>query len=81
MAAGIPVVASKTKIDTYYFNDSQIKFFVPEDHVDLSRCILELYHDPEKRAKMVENGKKYIEENHWDLKKQVYVDLLATLLK
>ena len=69
MAAGIPVIASKTKIDTYYFNESQILFFHPEDCQDLARCILDLYMDSAARERLVKNGNKYIEQNHWDLKK------------
>jgi len=80
MAAGIPVIASKTKIDEYYFDDSLIKFFTPEDAGDLARCIAELYANPGQRAVMVANGKKYIQENHWEAKKPLYTDILKKLV-
>jgi glycosyltransferase involved in cell wall biosynthesis len=80
MAAGIPVIASKTKVDEYYFDDSLIKFFTPEDVGDLARCIVELYRDPGQRAVMVANGKKYIQENHWGAKKPLYMDILKKLV-
>jgi glycosyltransferase involved in cell wall biosynthesis len=80
MAAGIPVIASRTKIDTYYFDDSQIKFFTPEDAGDLARGIVELYRNPAQRAVMADNGKKYIEKNHWDVKKTLYSDILEKIV-
>ena len=52
MAAGIPVIASRTRIDTYYFDDSLIKFFTPEDHDELAKCILELYRRPGEKTRI-----------------------------
>ena len=46
MAAALPIIASKTKIDDYYFDDSIIMFFKPGDHEDLARCIIDLYKNP-----------------------------------
>ena len=36
MSLGIPVIVSRTKIDNYYFNDYVVKFFRPEDEMDLA---------------------------------------------
>ena len=80
MAAGIPVIASRTKVDEYYFDDSLIKFFTPEDAGDLARCIGELYRNPGQRAVMVANGNKYIQENHWGAKKPLYTEILKKLV-
>jgi glycosyltransferase involved in cell wall biosynthesis len=79
MAAGIPVIASRTKIDMRYFDDSQIQFFDPEDHEGLARCIVGLYQDPERRASLAERGRKYVESNNWDVKKEIYAGILETL--
>ena len=76
MAAGIPVIASRTRIDTYYFDDSLIKFFTPGDPEELAKCILELHGDPEKRRALAENGKKYIENNTWEVKKEIYAEIV-----
>lgn len=80
MAAGIPVIASRTKVDEYYFDDSLIKFFTPEDAGDLARSIVELYRNPEQFALMAENGKKYIEKNHWGVKKTLYSEILEKIV-
>jgi len=80
MAAGLPVIASRTKIDEYYFDDSMIMFFEPESPEDLARCIIELYQNPEKAGFLAANAKQFIAQNNWDVKKQKYIDLLNSLV-
>jgi len=80
MAAGVPVIASKTKIDEYYFDDSMVMFFEPENPLDLARCILELYRDGDKRKSLVKNGYEFIEKNNWETKSQVYLDRVKELI-
>jgi len=79
MAAGLPVVASRTKIDEHYFNDTMVMFFEPDDHHDLAKCILELYHDPDKREMLAMNALEYTAENNWEVKSKVYLELVNTL--
>jgi glycosyltransferase involved in cell wall biosynthesis len=79
MAMGIPVVASKTKVDQYYFNESQIKFFEKENHADMARCILELNADEELKKSMVEQGKLFIDSNNWGIKKNIYYKIIGQL--
>jgi glycosyltransferase involved in cell wall biosynthesis len=80
MAAGVPVIASKTKIDEYYFDDSMVMFFEPENPLGLARCILELYRDGDKRKSLVKNGYEFIEKNNWETKSQVYLDRVKELI-
>lgn len=79
MAAGLPIIASKTKIDEYYFNDSMMMFFEPENSDDLARCIIELYNNPEKRKSLSEKEKEFVEENNWEIKKHIYLDVTDSL--
>jgi glycosyltransferase involved in cell wall biosynthesis len=80
MAAGLPVVASKTKIDEYYFNDSMILFFESENHEDLAKCIIELYKDKKKQNILVKNAKQFVIENNWDNKKQIYLNIVESIV-
>ncbi len=79
MAAGVPIIASKTKIDEYYFDDSLIQFFEPENHSDLARCILELHENRAKRETMVEQGRQFVAKNNWGIKKLEYFELVDRL--
>lgn len=79
MAAGIPVLASRTRIDEYYFDDTQIKFFEVEDPDDMARAICELYEKPKLRESLSDNGRQFIAKNNWEVKKSLYDDILKTL--
>ena len=81
MAAGLPVIASRTKIDEYYFDDSTVKFFEPENHTDLARCIVELWRSPEKRESLAKKGVEFVELNNWESKSQTYLWIVDNLLK
>ncbi len=76
MAVGLPIVASRTKIDEFYFNDSMVMYFKPGDHEDLAKCILNLHKDPEKQKSMTAKTKDFVRENTWEIKKQIYLDLV-----
>ncbi|MFQ5769552.1 MAG: glycosyltransferase [bacterium] len=81
MATGLPVIAAKTKIAEYYFPDSMIMFFEPENPQDLARCIIELYKNPEKGQSLSDSGKQFVADNNWEAKKQIYLDLVDSLAK
>jgi len=79
MAVGVPVVASSTMIDRYYFNDSQILFFKSEDVDDLASKMETLINDPRLRSRLVEGGDAYVRDNNWDVKRNEYYDLIRSL--
>ena len=80
MAFGLPIIASRTKIDEYYFDDSMIMFFQPGNHEDLARCILELNSDREKSQSLIEHAFQFIAKNRWAQKKSIYYEILAELV-
>ena len=79
MAMGVPVLASETKIDRYYFNDDLVHFFKSGDAEDLAKKIVELVHDAARREKLRRNAAVFIAKNTWDVKKQEYLDLVERL--
>ena len=79
MAAGIPIIASRTKIDEYYFDDSMILFFESENPEDLARCIIEIYKNPEKGQSLADNGRQFVTQNNWDVKKHIYLEIIDFL--
>jgi len=80
MAAGIPTIASKTKIDEFYFDDSMIMFFEPENHEDMAQCIIELYYDPKKRQSLSDHAKSFVAKNNWEDKKEIYFNITNMLM-
>jgi glycosyltransferase involved in cell wall biosynthesis len=80
MAVGVPVIASSTKIDRYYFDDSNILFFISEDVDDLAEKMEMTITQSELRDRLVENGDAYIKLNNWNVKRKEYFNLLEALL-
>ncbi len=79
MAMGVPVIASRTRIDEYYFNDVIVQFFESGDVNDLATQILCLMHDPVRRAELQARSSEFIEHNNWDVRKSEYLDLVDRL--
>lgn len=79
MSVGIPVVISRTKIDQYYFNDQCVCFFESGNDVELAQKIIELAHDPARRAAQAERALAYARQNNWETRKNDYLGLVDSL--
>lgn len=80
MAMGVPVLASRTRIDEYYFDDEIVQFFESENVDDLAAAILDLATNPARRVALRERASEFIAANSWDVKKQEYLDLVDRLV-
>jgi len=81
MSLGVPVIVSETKIDKFYFNDSVLKFFKPDDANDLAQCMLSLRNDKVLRDRLRENAQMFVENYSWEKRKQEYLELVDSLTK
>lgn len=75
-----PVIASHLPSLTDNFDDSCLQFFEPGNHEDLARCILKLYHNPEKRHELVENAYRRYEKVRWRETKKIYLKVIENLI-
>jgi glycosyltransferase involved in cell wall biosynthesis len=80
MSLGVSVVVADTKIDKYYFSDSVVKFFHSGNEEDLAKSIIQLFKNQELRNSLIKNAGIYAEQNNWDVKKYLYLDLVDSLL-
>jgi glycosyltransferase involved in cell wall biosynthesis len=80
MASGIPVVASNTRIDQYYFDDTCISFFESGNERDLARAIERLYRDPELMRSQARHALEFVEQHSWGVKFRGYHDLVDSLM-
>jgi glycosyltransferase involved in cell wall biosynthesis len=80
MAVGVPVVVSRTKIDTLYHDDSTVQFFDSDDSNKLAKAIMELYAHPERRALLTANALEYVARNNWEAKKADYLSIVDGLV-
>ena len=81
MAMGVPVIASRTRIDEYYFNDDLVEFFTSGDAADLSEKILDLAKHQPRRDALRANAFEFIAANNWDVRKQEYFRLVDRLVE
>ena len=80
MAVGVPVVASRTKIHAYYYDDSTVKFYDSDNEADLADCILQLRRDHQLRKQLVSNASRYVQKNNWRVRQHEYLDLVDSLV-
>ncbi|HEY2856842.1 MAG TPA: glycosyltransferase family 4 protein [Terracidiphilus sp.] len=81
MAMGVPVLASRTRIDEFYFNSGLVEFFESGDARDMADKILDLIQEPKRVAALRHNGAEFIEANNWTVKQEEYFDLLDRLVR
>ena len=80
MSQGLPVVVSRTKIDTFYFTENDVRFFESENVEDLANAMLEVAANPGLRKRLAASGYRYIAENGWGKKKTQYLALMDGLI-
>jgi glycosyltransferase involved in cell wall biosynthesis len=80
MSLGVPVIACRTRIHAYYYDDSIVQYYENDDEAQLAQQMLRLRADPELRASLVANAKKYVEENTWNARKHEYLKLMDSLV-
>ena len=79
MSQGVPVVVSKTKIDSYYFDDSVVRFFPSGDVSALADAMVTIAEERPLREALIAGGYDYADRNSWDRKKQDYFQLVDSL--
>ncbi len=79
MAAGVPVLASSTKIDRFYFGAGEVKFFESGNPDDMARAWIELLENPSERANLVRKGFDYVDSHGWERNAAEYLDLFDRL--
>ena len=56
MSQGVPVVISRTKIDSFYFDDSVVEFFTSGDIQSLTDAMMRVIEDKARRENLIKNG-------------------------
>jgi glycosyltransferase involved in cell wall biosynthesis len=79
MSLGVPVIACRTRIHAYYYDDSIIQYYENDDEAQLAEQMLRLRYDPSLRASLAANAKQYVQKNTWDARKHEYLELVDRL--
>jgi glycosyltransferase involved in cell wall biosynthesis len=81
LAMGIPAVVTSISANKAYFDDNSVMFFEPDNEHELTRCILELYRNPEKRTALAAAGSATYQKYRWSIIKYDYLRVYDKLIK
>jgi glycosyltransferase involved in cell wall biosynthesis len=79
MSLGVPVVASSTRIDRYYFDDTVVRFFESGNPDDMASAMLDVLQNPDLRRDMVGRALDYARRDNWEGPKHDYLRLVDHL--
>lgn len=80
MSLDVPVVVPNTLIDTYYFDDSVVRFFQANNEQSLADAMLDMIEHREARCEMVRNARKFIQAYTWDKNRSIYLNLVDSMV-
>lgn len=81
MSLGIPVVISSTRIDRHYFNDTVVRFFESGNVEDLAAALETTIEDKNYRQELAKRGLDFAKQFNWKSRKEVYLDIVRSLLQ
>jgi glycosyltransferase involved in cell wall biosynthesis len=81
IAMGKPVIATDFPSMRVYFDDEAVRYYVPGDENDLASGVLDLYSNPEKRAKIAASASIVYQKLRWDVMKYEYLKVFDQLTK
>jgi glycosyltransferase involved in cell wall biosynthesis len=79
MSQGVPMIVSRTKIDSYYFNDQVVRFFESENVEDLADAMLTLIRNQPLREALARDALVYADESSWARREREYFNLVDSL--
>lgn len=79
MSQGVPVVVSRTKVDSFYFDHATVRFFASGDDKSMADAMLEVVNNKAFRDRLVANGYEYVEQHSWNTRRDEYLKLVDAL--
>jgi len=81
VTVGIPCIVPPTGTIRRYFDDKMVRFFEAENVDALADAMVELYENPQLRSSLASEATRRFGATHrWSRHKEVYVDLVESLL-
>jgi len=77
---GLPTIHSRLHAVADQYGEGPLEFYEPDDPQDLARAIRQLHYDSDRRAELVENGRRALREHGWEVQRRVYLGVYDELL-
>jgi glycosyltransferase involved in cell wall biosynthesis len=79
VALDTPIIASKTRVISHYFDENMVQFFTPGDPDSLARSILHLIRHKDRLRDLKVNSRKFKDKYSWSSISKEYVKLVERL--
>jgi glycosyltransferase involved in cell wall biosynthesis len=80
IAAGLPVICSRTRTMRHYYDDGELFFFEPGDAEDLARAIREVLSDPTGARQRSVRGMSTLQQLDWSAQRKVLIETVDELV-
>ena len=80
MACGVPVVVSRTQVDSHYFNDTIVRFFTSGDENHLAKTLLDVYEDRFGHGAWIKAARDFAVQHSWQERVVDYLDIIDSLV-
>jgi glycosyltransferase involved in cell wall biosynthesis len=80
VALGIPVICARLRTVEHYFDEKSVRFFSPNDPVQLAEAIEDLYLDRTLRDSLSDSAAKMVKSFSWPVHSQRFCHAVDSLL-
>lgn len=80
ISLGIPIVISRTRAHKFYYDESMVNFFEPENENELAEAVISLFHNKNLREQLIQNSQQFIRKHGWQCSKQIYLNIVEKLI-
>lgn len=80
MACGVPVIVSRTHIDSHYFDDTLVHFFAPGEDGDLARALLWVYEHRSEHEQWIRVARAFAVHQSWQERAVDYLGVIDSLV-
>jgi glycosyltransferase involved in cell wall biosynthesis len=79
--AGLPSLVSRTKSDSWLFDDSMVFFFEPGNENQIAEGIIKLYQEPKYRESLAVNARRLFDRTNWETESEKLCQVYDGLCK
>ncbi|MGB2677974.1 MAG: glycosyltransferase [Candidatus Acidiferrum sp.] len=74
---GVPVVAPRLEVISYYFDETMVRFYEPENVEQMADAIVELFHNRNERERQAHAASRFYQKYNIKAQADRYLDLLT----
>jgi glycosyltransferase involved in cell wall biosynthesis len=76
---GIPVVAPRLEVINYYFDETMVRFYDPENVEQMANAIVELFYKPDERQRQAHAASSFYQNHNSQAQAEQYLQFISAL--